>query len=367
MNSFYLLVLIFMMIPVPFVFAEIDSFSTNKSLYHENDQLNISGNVLYDSDIPFVTIQIFTPGKSNFADFNTVLVNSDGSFSDTFHVGGPTWSVDGIYLIKVTYAGSLEQSIEYQKVSKTTTSNPEPSVTPNPEPSVTPNPEPSVTPNPEPSVTPNPEPSVTPNPEPSPINISEPVSNFDTLKFKIPNFPSLDNSPQYYIERYNNEQSYKIWFDSQFPNDSIDDVVGYKQTHVENFPSLDNSPQYYIERYNNEQSYKIWFDSQFPNDSIYNVLGYADPVSVPEWIRNNAEWWAIGEITDTDFVSGIEFMLKNNIIMVSNVSPSGTVSTEKIPVWVRNNAHWWSQDLISDDEFINSLKFLIQEQVIIIK
>ena len=83
-------------------------------------------------------------------------------------------------------------------------------------------------------------------------------------------------------------------------------------------------------------------------------------------LEHNAEWWAIGEIDDSDFVSGIEFMLENNIIMVSNIPPSGSISTDEIPVWVRNNAHWWSQDLISEEEFVNSLKFLIQEEVIIV-
>jgi hypothetical protein len=91
-----------------------------------------------------------------------------------------------------------------------------------------------------------------------------------------------------------------------------------------------------------------------------------DPISVPDWIRNNAGWWAMGEITDSDFVSGIEFMLENNIIILSNVPSSGNASTEEIPIWIRNNALWWSQDLISEDEFVNSLKFLIQEKVIII-
>ena len=95
-------------------------------------------------------------------------------------------------------------------------------------------------------------------------------------------------------------------------------------------------------------------------------MGYGDPVSVPDWIRNSAEWWVMGEITDSEFKTGIEFMLENNIIMVSNIPPSGNISTEEIPIWVRNNAHWWSQDLISEDEFVNSLKFLIQEKVIII-
>ena len=87
---------------------------------------------------------------------------------------------------------------------------------------------------------------------------------------------------------------------------------------------------------------------------------------MPDWIRNNAEWWATGEIGDSTFVTGIEFMLENNIIQISHVSPSGNVSEDEIPQWIRNNAHWWSQDLISEDEFISSLEFLIQEGIITI-
>jgi len=329
-------------------FGEVQDFTTDKSLYHKDDSLNISGNVSYDSEIPFVTIQIFTPGKSNFADFNTVPINSDGSFSVIFHVGGPTWTSDGIYPIKVTYEGSMEKSIEYKEYSTTaTTSDPEPS------------PEPEFTPTPELT----PEPEFTPNTEP----ISDSESSFATLKLKIPNFPSLDKSPQFYIDRYNNEPNYKSWFDSQFPFNSIHDVVSYKITHIDGFPSLDKSPQFYIDRYNNEPDYKSWFDSQFPDASIYNILGYEDPVSIPDWIRNNAEWWAAGAITDSTFVTGIEFLLENNIIMISNIPPSGNISGDEIPDWIRNNAHWWSQDLISEDEFVNSLKFLIQEGIIVIK
>jgi len=335
------LVLVFLLLLIPigsiFAFGEVYDFSTDKYLYHKSDKLTISGNISYDPGVPFVTIQIFTPGKSNFADFNTVPANSDGSFSTTFHVGGPTWTADGIYPIKVTYAGSLEESVEYKKFSEII-------IPTNPEP-------PILTP---------------PKFESESVTVLDSVSNFTTLKFKVPNFPSLDKSPQYYIDRYNNESNYKTWFDSQFPHDSIDDVVGYQLTHVDDFPSLDKSPQYYIDRYNNESNYKTWFDSQFPRDSIYNILGYGDPVSVPDWIKENAEWWAIGEITDSDFISGIEFMLENNIIMISNVPSSGNASTEEIPIWVRNNAHWWSQNLISENEFVNSLKFLIQENVIMI-
>ena len=107
--------IIFLLLLIPSTvfsaFAAVDDFTTDKSLYHSGEQLTISGTVSYDSDIPFVTIQIFTPGKSNFADFNTIPANSDGSFSAIFNVGGPTWTSDGVYPIKVTYDGNLEKSI----------------------------------------------------------------------------------------------------------------------------------------------------------------------------------------------------------------------------------------------------------------
>ncbi len=360
------LIFLFLIFPVSYVIAhgEVNDFSTDKKIYHKNDQLNISGNVEFDSNVPFVTIQIFTPGKSGFADFKTFPIGSDGKFSAVFHVGGPTWTAEGNYPIKVTYNGNIEKTIQYKEfaVQKEQESVPEPEVQQEP----APEPEVQQEPAPEPEVQqePVPEPEVQQEPVPEPEVQTRQESNFITLKFKIPNFPSFDKPPQYYIDRYNNEQSYKKWFDSQFPNDSIVEVVGYKATKVADFPSFDKPPQYYIDRYNNEQSYKKWFDSQFPNDSIYNVLGYKNPIAVPDWIRNNAEWWAIGEINDSTFVSGIEFMLENDIIRISSISPSGNVSDDEIPSWIRNNAHWWSQDLISEDEFVNSLKFLIQNRVI---
>jgi len=297
MIRYFAIFFLSLLIPLGFssAFGVVEDFSTNKSLYHKDDLLNIFGNVSYDPKNPFVTIQIFTPGKSNFADFNTVLVNSNGSFSATFHVGGPTWTSYGSYSIKVTYDGSMEKSIEY-KESFTTTPQPDPESIPD-----------------ESTTTSEPEPTL----EPEPTHTSS--TTFSTLKLTIPNFPSLDKSPQYYIDRYHNESSYKSWF-----------------------------------------------DSQFLNASIYNILGYEDPISIPDWIRSNAEWWAKGSITDSTFVTGIEFMLENKIIMISNIDPSGNVSEGEIPDWIRNNAHWWSQGLISEDEFLNSLKFLIQEGIIMI-
>ena len=38
---------------------------------------------------------------------------------------------------------------------------------------------------------------------------------------------------------------------------------------------------------------------------------------VPSWIKNNAGWWAEGQIDDETFVSGIQYLIKVGIIKVS--------------------------------------------------
>ena len=39
--------------------------------------------------------------------------------------------------------------------------------------------------------------------------------------------------------------------------------------------------------------------------------------TVPIWVKNNAGWWSEGKISDDDFISGIEYLIENNIIEVN--------------------------------------------------
>ncbi|MCH7560051.1 MAG: phosphate ABC transporter substrate-binding protein PstS, partial [Thaumarchaeota archaeon] len=38
--------------------------------------------------------------------------------------------------------------------------------------------------------------------------------------------------------------------------------------------------------------------------------------NIPDWIRNNANWWSQGLISDEDFVKGIEFLVRQGIIQI---------------------------------------------------
>ena len=91
----------------------------------------------------------------------------------------------------------------------------------------------------------------------------------------------------------------------------------------------------------------------------FNVLKGA----VPGWIKNNADWWSRGQITDDDFIKGIEHLIKEEIIVMPE-SQSSIKSEKNIPSWIKNTASWWSKDLISEDEFVSALEFLVKEGII---
>ncbi len=96
-----------------------------------------------------------------------------------------------------------------------------------------------------------------------------------------------------------------------------------------------------------------------------NVLSSAPTaVEIPSWIKNNAGWWAEGQIGDSDFTSGIQFMIKENIIVIPDLPEQTSETTQGVPDWVRNNAGWWADGLISDDDFISGIKYLVEQGII---
>ncbi len=97
---------------------------------------------------------------------------------------------------------------------------------------------------------------------------------------KLASFVDPKKDPQSYIDRYNNEPSYKAWFDKNYPGMTIYDAVGLEPPKVKKLASFvdpKKDPQSYIDRYNNEPSYKAWFDKSFPDMTIYEAVGVEPP------------------------------------------------------------------------------------------
>jgi len=95
----------------------------------------------------------------------------------------------------------------------------------------------------------------------------------------------------------------------------------------------------------------------------------AQDAQIPDWIKNVAGWWASGVISENEFVTGIEYLINNNIILLDFVPCNDKIQsqygdTKSVPDWIKNNASWWSDNLIDDIDFINGLQYLIKHKII---
>ncbi len=89
--------------------------------------------------------------------------------------------------------------------------------------------------------------------------------------------------------------------------------------------------------------------------------------TIPTWIKNNAKWWADGTIGDSDFVSGIQYLINQKIIKIPSTTPGSGTGSNVIPSWIKNNAKWWADGTIGDSDFVSGIQYLIQQGIIKLK
>jgi len=81
----------------------------------------------------------------------------------------------------------------------------------------------------------------------------------------------------------------------------------------------------------------------------------------------NASWWADGIISDIEFLSGIEYLLDENIIQVSVIStPYDGEINVKIPSWIKHNASWWADGIVSDVEFLSGIEYMLERGILVV-
>ncbi len=88
-----------------------------------------------------------------------------------------------------------------------------------------------------------------------------------------------------------------------------------------------------------------------------------EPTSIPSWVKNNAKWWSEGSVGDGDFVKGMQYLIQQGIVKVSQTQ-QGTAQSQQIPSWIKNNAGWWANDQISDAEFLKGIQYLVSTGII---
>ena len=106
----------------------------------------------------------------------------------------------------------------------------------------------------------------------------------------------------------------------------------------------------------------IWF-TRIPLETATLTInvGQAE-TSIPGWIKNNAGWWADGQIDDNTYVSGLQWLISNDVMTIPPTE-QGTGSDDVIPSWIKNNAGWWADGQIDDNTYVSGLQWLISNGI----
>ncbi|WP_101477352.1 hypothetical protein [Candidatus Nitrosotalea bavarica] len=97
------------------------------------------------------------------------------------------------------------------------------------------------------------------------------------------------------------------------------------------------------------------------NMTRYNTT--SSNISIPSWVKSTAKYWSQGQVNDTDFVGGLQYMIHTGVIQIPTTQVSSE-NTNHIPSWIKNNAKWWAIGQMSDADFVKSIQYLISAGII---
>lgn len=89
---------------------------------------------------------------------------------------------------------------------------------------------------------------------------------------------------------------------------------------------------------------------------------------VPKWVQTSAKFWVDRNVSDREFTEALGFLVKNGIIDVEIESPLTTkeqVDAEpQVPAWIGQTIEWWLDGEVSEDQFLEGIKWMIKNQII---
>ena len=89
-----------------------------------------------------------------------------------------------------------------------------------------------------------------------------------------------------------------------------------------------------------------------------------DAMVLPAWIKTTAGFWTSGVTSDAEFVSAIQFLINERVIMVHPTASESDGATEVLQ-WVKTTAQFWVDGLTTDREFVDAIQFLIGAGIIV--
>ncbi len=239
---------------------------------------------------------------------------------------------------------------------------------------------------------PTPQPEPTPEPTPEPIIPLSPVSSLE-VSHKVIEADRYDRQMITISGRISDDEFYRglpVILTIYKPDDTVE-VLKIKTTGVGYFETLwiidkeslrgvyrvSASYNDHLDRNMNKSFEVISKETDTSSKKSNPTILSTEPnskntplnsgVQIPNWVKNNAKWWAEDQIGDQAFVSGIEYLIQQEIILIPDLPENSSPNFRGIPLWVKNIAEFWADNTISDDEFVKSIQYLVGNGIISIK
>jgi len=197
-----------------------------------------------------------------------------------------------------------------------------------------------------------------------------PPYNFDDLSYSRIPFGTTTGSYDAESESFKGISHEETF--SKIKNDILNNDFAVVRIYPQEFSIMENGEEQNI--VNSQQIRELELLIEKINKNGYQTVPiYKIPskmsnnvIEIPDWIKNNALWWSNNQISESDFVSGVEYMIQNRIIVIPQISGSESNQSSEVPSWIKNNAGWWAQELITDEDFVSGLEYLIKNGIITI-
>ncbi len=181
-----------------------------------------------------------------------------------------------------------------------------------------------------------------------------------------------DSGAWYYAAKFNEEgtnltmRGYNSYPLETYANFEFPQISGKEKFNV----TLNDKPVKFIQSVDDMGFWHVAFTVDPTSQGILKITGFEkglppETSKIPQWIKTNANWWSTDQITDSEFLEGIDFLFEKGIA----VEPSKEITVQsnwKLPSWIKTTAGWWSEDKISDDNFLNMIENLVKRKIIII-
>jgi hypothetical protein len=181
-----------------------------------------------------------------------------------------------------------------------------------------------------------------------------------------------DSGAWYSAAKFNEEgttltiRGYNSYPLETYANFEFPQISGKEKFNV----TFNDKPVKFIQSVDDAGFWHVVFTVGPTSQGILKITGFEKGLppytsKIPQWIKTNANWWSTDQISDSEFLEGIDFLFEKGITVV----PSKEITVQsnwKLPSWIKTTAGWWSEDKISDDDFLNIIENLVKRKIIII-